>query len=118
VALCEYRELALDKFEAIRLYGLASNFWQLPLNVATKLIESGNPGATTYDGWGCPGDEEYEEHIKWPDLNIIEPTLFNFYHGIELSLKSLIRAKDAELKNDHKLQIFWRNLRICTRGKI
>jgi hypothetical protein len=49
--------LALDKFEAIKLYGLASNFWQLTLNVAAELIERGNPGSMTYDGWGCPSDE-------------------------------------------------------------
>ncbi|MCU7845812.1 MAG: HEPN domain-containing protein [Candidatus Thiodiazotropha sp. (ex Monitilora ramsayi)] len=93
----------MDKFEAVRFYGLASNFWQLTLNVAEELIERGNPSSMSYEGWGWPSDEEYEEHTKWSDLNIIEPTLFNFYHGIELSLKSLILAKEEELKNDHKL---------------
>ena len=93
----------MDKFEAVRLFGLASNFWQLTLNVACELIERGNPSSMSYSGWGWPGDDEFEEHTKWSDLNIVEPTLFNFYHGIELSLKSLIRAKDVELKKDHKL---------------
>mgnify|MGYP000185682060 CR=1 FL=1 len=93
----------MDKFEAFRLFGLASNFWQLTLNVACELIERGNPSSMSYSGWGWPGDDEFEEHTKWSDLNIVEPTLFNFYHGIELSLKSLIRAKDVELKKDHKL---------------
>jgi hypothetical protein len=102
-ALCEWRKLALDKFEAVRFYGLAHNFWQLTLNVAEEIIERGNPSSMSYEGWGWPSDEEYEEHMKWSDLNIVEPTLFNFYHGIELSLKSLILAKEVELKNYHKL---------------
>lgn len=93
----------MDKFEAVRFFGLASNFWQLTLNVAGELVERGNPSSMFYEGWDWPTDEEYEEHTKWSDLNIIEPTLFNFYHGIELSLKSLILVKNEELKNDHKL---------------
>lgn len=93
----------MDKFEAVRLYGLALNFWQLTLNVAGELIRTGNPCSMFYEGWHWPSDEEYEEHTKWSDINIIEPTLFNFYHGIELSLKALIFAKTEELNNNHKL---------------
>jgi hypothetical protein len=93
----------LEKFEAIRFFGLASNFWQLTLNVAVELIDRGNPSSMSYEGWDWPSGEEYEEHTKWSDVNIIEPTLFNFYHGIELSLKSLILAKGCGLKSNHKL---------------
>ena len=93
----------MDKFEAIRFFGLACNFWQLTLNVAEELIARGNPSSMSYEGWDWPSDEVYEEHTKWSDLNIAEPTLFNFYHGIELSLKSLILAKGCELKSNHKL---------------
>ena len=95
----------MDKFEAVRLYGLAINFWQLTLNVAYELINRNNPSSMSYEGWGWPTDEEYEEHMKWSDLNIVEPTLFNFYHGIELSLKALILAKEKETKKEHKLSI-------------
>ena len=95
----------MDKFEAVRLYGLAINFWQLTLNVAYESINRDNPSSMLYEGWGWPTDEEYEEHMKWSDLNIVEPMLFNFYHGIELSLKSLILAKGNEIKKEHKLSI-------------
>lgn len=93
----------MDNFEAVRLWGLSLNFWQLTLNTATELVKSGNPSSMHYEGWGFPSDEEYEHYTRWSDLNIIEPTLFNFYHGMELSLKALIQAKGLELKNNHKL---------------
>ncbi len=97
------KERALDKFEAVRLYFLASNFWQLTLNVASELIKRGNPGSLMRSGWGAPSEEEMEEELRWSDLHIIEPTLFNFYHGIELSLKALLVAKGEPIEKIHKL---------------
>jgi len=52
----------------------------------------------SYEGWHWPSDEEFEEHTKWADSNIAEPVLFNFYHGLELSLKSLILVKGNEIE--------------------
>jgi hypothetical protein len=93
----------LDKFQAIRFYGLCLNFWQLTLNASSELIKAGNSSSMSYKGWHWPSDEEFEEHTKWSDANIAEPVLFNFYHGIELSLKSLILAKGNEIGKSHKL---------------
>lgn len=56
-----------------------------------------------YEGWHWPSNEEFEEHTKWSDSNIVEPVLFNFYHGIELSLKSLILAKGYGVEKKHNL---------------
>ncbi|MDI5993450.1 HEPN domain-containing protein [Pseudomonas sp. MDMC216] len=93
----------MDKFQAIRFYGLCLNFWQLTLNASSELIKAGNSSSMSYEGWHWPSDEEFEEHTKWSDSNIAEPVLFNFYHGIELSLKSLILAKGNEIEKNHKL---------------
>lgn len=96
----------MENIDVLRLYGLAHNFWQLTLNVANEVIIRENPSSMSYQGWGTPTDDEYDEydeHVKWSDINIIEPTLFNFYHGIELSLKALISAKGINIKKDHKL---------------
>lgn len=93
----------MDKIYAIRLYGLAINFWQLTLNASKELVSRGNPSSLFFVGWKLPSDEELNEHTKWSDINIAEPTLFNFYHGMELSLKALILAKGIEVKNDHRL---------------
>ena len=97
------KDITLNKIEALRFFGLAYNFWQLTLNISEELIKRGNPDSIMYEGWGQLNKDEYEEHFKWSDLTIIEPTLFNFYHGIELSLKSLILAKDLQLTHDHQL---------------
>ncbi|WP_231758405.1 HEPN domain-containing protein [Microbulbifer elongatus] len=93
----------MKNFEAVRLWGLALNYWRLTRNASDELVKAGNPESMLYEGWGNPTDEEREEHFKWADTNIVEPLLFNFYHGIELSLKSLIAAKGIELKASHKL---------------
>lgn len=93
----------MKNFEAVRLWGLALNFWRLTRNASDELIKAGNPNSMFYEGWETPTNEEYEEHVKWADDNIVEPLLFNFYHGIELSLKSLIAAKGVQLKASHKL---------------
>jgi HEPN domain-containing protein len=99
------REDVLNKLEAIRLYDLASNFWRLTLNIASELIKSENPSSLMRDGWAAPSVDEIEEELRWSDLHIIEPTLFNFYHGIELSLKALLVAKGEPVKG-HGLSDF------------
>jgi hypothetical protein len=97
------KERLLDKFEAVRLYFLASNFWQLTLNVASELIKRGNPDSLMKSGWAAPSQEDMEEELRWSDLRIAEPTLFIFYHGIELSLKALLVAKGEPVPKVHKL---------------
>ncbi len=93
----------IDCYEALRFMGLAENFWQLTLNVAEELIKRGNPGSMEFQGWQVPSKEDFKEHTKWSDTNIVEPTLFIFYHGIELSLKALILAKKEKFENVHGL---------------
>lgn len=93
----------MDKFEAVRMLGLAYNFWQLTLNVADEIVKNGNPDSMLFEGFGAPSVEELEEHFKWSDQNIVEPLLFNFYHGVEISLKALVFAKELESSADHKL---------------
>lgn len=93
----------MDKFEAVRMLGLAYNFWQLTLNVADEIVKHENPMSMQFEGFEAPSAEEFEEHMKWSDQNIVEPLLFNFYHGMELSLKAMILAQGVELSADHKL---------------
>ncbi|THA02817.1 hypothetical protein, partial [Rodentibacter pneumotropicus] len=50
--------------------------------------------------------EEYNEKTKWSDHNIAIPTLFNFYHGLELMLKGfLLFNEETENIKTHKFTI-------------
>jgi len=45
------------------------------------------------------------EATKWSDLNISIPLLFNFYHGLELTLKGFLIIKGGKFKSSHKLSV-------------
>jgi HEPN domain-containing protein len=45
----------------------------------------------------------YAGLTKWSDFNIIEPVLFNFYHGLELIMKGLLYLCDGSIKATHGL---------------
>lgn len=72
-------------------------------NVLYENIKSGN--RWTLCGENEIADREYEEKTKWSDFNISIPILFNFYHGLELSLKGLLLLKkEYKLSPDHKIE--------------
>lgn len=93
----------MNELEPIKLISLCFNFWQLVVNSADELAKSGNHSSMAYEGFQNPTQSEFENHTKWSDLRIAEPVLFNFYHGIELSLKALIVAKDKGPQGGHEL---------------
>lgn len=53
---------------------------------------------------------DYEERTKWSDFNIIFPTLFVFYHGLELMLKGLLILSGQKPKPNHHLLVLLNNL--------
>lgn len=93
----------VENLEPIRIVGLCFNFWQLVANSAEEMVRLGNQASLQYEGLDNPSRSEFENHIKWSDSRVAEPVLFNFYHGIELSLKALIAAKGQESPGIHKL---------------
>ncbi len=56
--------------------------------------------------------ENYHEQTKWSDFNVIFPTLFIFYHGIELMMKGLLLLFGRELKHSHKLTELYAELKL------
>lgn len=79
---------------------LSNKYLLLVRNILDENIKQGNL-------WMITGENEislqdYDEKTKWSDFNIIIPTLFNFYHGIELLLKGFLILK-INLKFDHKI---------------
>ena len=72
---------------AVRHFMLADSFLQLVESVLTETLSHNN--IAMYAG---PPREDIREHYrqitKWSDFRILVPTLFNFFHGIELILKA------------------------------
>jgi hypothetical protein len=72
---------------AVRHFMLSDNFFQLVESVLTETLSHNN--VALYAG---PPREDITEHYrqmtKWSDFRILIPTLFNFFHGIELILKA------------------------------
>ncbi|MGB1456460.1 HEPN domain-containing protein, partial [Spongiibacter marinus] len=93
----------MDRYESISYALMARDFWRLVSNSCEELVKRGNPQSLMYEGWHWPSDKEWMEHTKWSDINIAQPVLFNFYHGIELSLKALLSAKELEPPKKHTL---------------
>lgn len=52
----------------------------------------------------------YDNQTKWSDFNIIFPSLFIFYHGIELSIKGLLVLSNQNASKIHKFSILFSEL--------
>ncbi|WP_047392246.1 HEPN domain-containing protein [Chitinibacter sp. ZOR0017] len=90
--------------DAILFFELALNYWQLYLNSTEELVNRGNKSSIQWQGWDGVDSEVMDEAFKWSDSRIAEPLLFLFYHGVELSLKSLVILNSGELaKGTHSL---------------
>jgi hypothetical protein len=71
---------------AIGHFSLSGNFLHLVTNVLSETISKGNQHVYV----GKPRDDiekYYSEQTKWSDFRVMIPTLFLFFHGIELLLK-------------------------------
>ena len=75
--------------KAISFLTLSFQFFSLVQNSLKETISQGNAWILTSDSE--LDFEEYAEETKWSDHQIIIPLLFNFYHGLELFLKGLLK---------------------------
>jgi len=87
-------------------FGVGYQFLNLTRESINEMVKQGNhtllfsdPTPNDDDSWA-----KYEERTRWNDFNIGVPILFNFYHGLELILKAIIKELDIELKKkNHNL---------------
>ena len=88
---------------SISHFSLSSNFFQLVENILSETIVNGN--IDIY--FGFPREdihEHYSNITKSSDFRIFIPTLFNFFHGIELLLKGAnYKINVPNSKPNHKL---------------
>jgi len=84
-------------------FTLSDNFLQLVENVLVENVKNQN----IHMYMGPPRDdirEHYRQITKWSDFRILVPTLFNFFHGIELLLKAANYKANTPTENpNHKL---------------
>jgi hypothetical protein len=79
---------------------LCSHFLRLAENASGRLVGTRNALSVASGREVSPDD--YLRKTKWSDHSIGVAILFNFYHGIELSLKASLSLK-GETKHIHKL---------------
>jgi HEPN domain-containing protein len=94
------------------LIAYSHKYFQLTENCLIELINSKNRYSVTFDYIENETEEEsnsrYKEKTKWSDFRVIEPILFNFYHGIELLLKGILILKGIEIEKMHDLDRLYR----------
>jgi hypothetical protein len=96
--------------------GLGYRFLQMTVNAIDEMEKQGNKSTIWSDGSLNEEDswENYHNSTKWSDQNIAMPTLFNFYHGVELVLKGLIiRCGTNKIKKIHRLSELLGKLSKC-----
>lgn len=86
-----------------RYISLAYNFWKLVRNAISEMEKQGNKSliSSNYDENQTYKEEwkKYDEKTNWNDKNIGVPTLFNFYHGLELYMKGLLDIVGLNIGN-------------------
>lgn len=89
------------------LIAYSHRYFQLSENCLIELINSENKYSISSVYIENETEEQsfykYKLRTKWSDFRIIEPILFNFYHGIELLLKGILILKGIEIENKHNL---------------
>jgi len=97
------------------IFFLSLSFWSMGLKylhlvrvTAEQIVSMKNKTVATWWGERTPEEEakELDRQTKWSDARLVEPLLFNFYHGLELLLKGFTLYKSAlNPKLDHRLTV-------------
>jgi hypothetical protein len=88
--------------------GLAYNYLNLVKLSIKEMEKQGNPNMLFVDPETT--EEEYDQKTSWNDQNIAIPLLFNFYHGLELIMKSILWKEHVDFPNNHNLSILLKKL--------
>jgi hypothetical protein len=104
------RILFMEQKELSLLYlNRAIKYLHLAENVFDEMKKQGNNWFITSNK--PIQDNDYNNLTKWSDFNIIFPSLFIFYHGIELSIKGLLVLTNQNISKIHKFSILFNELK-------
>ena len=93
------RENGYEK--ALGFWTVGGQYLHLAKTVANETVDQGNAHAVITDH--KISLNEYDEKTKWSDHNLVIPILFNFYHGLEVTMKGFICVRDPAIEPSHKL---------------
>lgn len=102
-------------------YYMSFTFWSLGLKylhltrvTTEQVVENRNQMVATWWGEKTPVEEaaELDRQTKWSDSRLVEPLLFNLFHGLELVLKGFVLFRQSESRKlDHALTKLLRSFR-------
>ncbi len=91
-----------QNLKALSFLTLGSKYLNLVHNVLEETVNSGNHHMVATSSeivW-----DEYWRETRWSDFRIIEPVIFNFYQGLELTLKGLqFLVNQTDIKPEHNI---------------
>jgi hypothetical protein len=91
-----------NKVSPLHYLTLSQNFLYLVKASSQAIVESGNKLVSVTKKTGDT-KAEHEKQTRWSDSNLGTPLLFNFYHGLELTLKGHILGQNKKTARTHKL---------------
>jgi len=91
-----------EDLNSLSFLTLGLTYLRLASNVFQETIKQGNNWMLVLDEPII--DESYDEATKWSDFNIIEPTLFDFYHGLELIMKGILFLSNNAVEAQHNFR--------------
>lgn len=89
-------------FRSLCFWSMGLRYLHLVRVTAEQVVDAKNKTVATYWDDRTPEEEaiELDQQTKWSDARLIEPLLFNFYHGLELLLKGFVLwAVDQKLNH-------------------
>src|SRR4030042_170616 len=95
-------------FRSLSFWSMGLKYLHLVRVTAEQVVNTKNQIVATWWGERTPQEEakELDRQTKWSDARLVEPLLFNFYHGLELLLKGFALWKsDSNPKLDHRLTV-------------
>ena len=95
-------------FRSLSFWSMGLKYLHLVRVTAEQVVGTKNRTVAAWWGERTPEEEakELDRQTKWSDARLVEPLLFNFYHGLELLLKGFaLWRSGSNPKLDHRLTV-------------
>ena len=83
------------------IWTVAEKYLNMVEAVAQQIVASGNLSGVV--STQPISTKEFDARTKWSDTNLSLPLFFNFYHGLETTMKGFLAAKKVSVGRQHNL---------------